>query len=61
MRVIDCGPHRLHITWEHPLATATLEADLRDHSFTVHEVDRTMEGNAAAIDRAGASDPQGDD
>ena len=28
--------HRLHITWKHPEATATLKADLRKHSFTVY-------------------------
>ena len=43
MRVAETAPHLLHITWEHPGATATLEADLRDHSFTVYEGDRTGE------------------
>jgi sucrose phosphorylase len=36
MEVHKTKPHRLHITWRHPEATATLKADLRKHRFTVY-------------------------
>ena len=36
MEVVETEPHRLHITWRHPQATATLKADLRDHAFAVY-------------------------
>jgi hypothetical protein len=36
MKVFNTKPHRLHITWQHPEATATLKADLRKHGFTVY-------------------------
>jgi sucrose phosphorylase len=35
MKVIETEPELLHFTWQHPEATATLKANLRDHSFTV--------------------------
>ena len=37
MKVIDSEPHLLHISWQHPEATLTLNADLNDHSFTVYQ------------------------
>jgi sucrose phosphorylase len=37
MKILKTKPHRLHITWQHPEATATLKADLRKHSFTVYQ------------------------
>ena len=37
MQIFDTEPHRLHITWLHPEATATLNADLRNHNFTVYQ------------------------
>lgn len=37
LRVIDAGPDRLHLAWHHPQATATLQADLRDHDFSVSQ------------------------
>ena len=37
MKVIDSEPHELHIRWQHPDATATLKADLNNHSFTVSQ------------------------
>ena len=37
IKVLETESHQLHIAWEHPKASATLKADLRDHSFTVHE------------------------
>jgi sucrose phosphorylase len=43
MRILETEPHRLHITWRHPKATATLKADLRDHSFTVYQGDGATE------------------
>jgi glycosidase len=39
MKTGETDPHRLHITWQHPEATATLKADLRNHSFTVYHGD----------------------
>jgi len=43
MSVLATEPHQLHIRWHHPEATATLKADLRDHSFTVHQGDGATE------------------
>jgi sucrose phosphorylase len=37
MSIIDSAPHELHIRWQHPEATATLKADLRDHGFVVSQ------------------------
>ena len=37
MKVFETEPHLLHITWQHPEATATLKADLRNHSFAVYK------------------------
>ena len=39
MKIIETGPQLLHISWQHPKATATLKADLRNHSFTVYQGD----------------------
>jgi sucrose phosphorylase len=36
MMISNTKPHRLHITWQHPNAMATLKADLRKHSFTIY-------------------------
>ena len=35
IRIHETEPQRLHISWRHPQANASLEADLRDFSFTV--------------------------
>ena len=37
MKIIETEPHLLHIHWQHPEATVTLKADLRNHSFTIHQ------------------------
>ena len=37
MKIFETEPHRLHISWQHPEATATLNADLRNHDFTVYQ------------------------
>jgi len=37
MELIDCEPHQLQIRWRHPDATATLQADLNTHRFTVSQ------------------------
>jgi len=37
MKVFETEPHLLHIAWQHPEATATLKADLRNHSFAVYQ------------------------
>ena len=39
MKVFETEPHLLHISWQHPEATASLKADLRKHSFTVYQGD----------------------
>ncbi len=36
MKVIETEPQLLHIAWQHPGASARLEADLRNHSFTIY-------------------------
>jgi sucrose phosphorylase len=43
MKILETEPHRLHISWQHPEATATLKADLRQHSFTVYQGEGTDE------------------
>ena len=43
MKIIKTEPHLLHICWQHPEATATLKANLRNHSFTVYQGDGTDE------------------
>ena len=37
IEIIESESHILHITWRHPDATATLEADLVNHGFTVYQ------------------------
>ena len=37
IKILKSKRHRLHITWQHPEATATLKADLRNSSFTVYQ------------------------
>ena len=37
IKILKSKRHRLHITWQHPEATATLKADLRKHNFTVYQ------------------------
>ena len=37
MKILETEPHLLHISWQHPEASATLKANLRDHSFTVYQ------------------------
>ena len=37
MKIFETEPHRLHVSWQHPEATATLKADLCDHSFRVYQ------------------------
>ncbi|MDX2505372.1 MAG: glycosidase [Gammaproteobacteria bacterium] len=37
MKVIESEPQLLHITWQHPEASVTLKANLRNHSFTVFQ------------------------
>ena len=43
MKVFKTKPHRLHISWRHPEASATLKADLRKFSFTVYQGNATGE------------------
>jgi sucrose phosphorylase len=43
MEIIETDSHRLHITWQHPEATATLKANLRKLSFKVYHGDGTDE------------------
>ncbi|MDH3888876.1 MAG: glycosidase, partial [Gammaproteobacteria bacterium] len=37
IKILKSKRHRLHITWQHPEATASLKADLRNSSFTVYQ------------------------
>lgn len=53
MHVADTEPNRLHITWRHAAHTATLEADLRDHGFTVRAGDADNEALVLAVDNDG--------
>lgn len=39
MKIDETDSQLLHITWQHPEATATLKADLRNHRFTVYQGD----------------------
>jgi sucrose phosphorylase len=39
VKIIETEPHLLHISWQHPEVTLTLQADLSDHSFTVSQND----------------------
>jgi sucrose phosphorylase len=43
MMVIETEPQLLHITWQHPEASATLKANLYNHSFTVYQGTGTNE------------------
>ncbi|MGA7980560.1 MAG: glycosidase [Chromatiaceae bacterium] len=53
MKIFDTEPHLLHISWQHPKATATLKADLRNHSFTVYEGDAAREAAPPTIESLG--------
>jgi len=37
LRIIESEPHKLHMSWHHPEATATLQADLQTHHFAVSQ------------------------
>ena len=39
LQLIKTEPHQLHMTWVHKDATATLQADLKNHNFTVSHGD----------------------
>jgi sucrose phosphorylase len=43
MKVFKTKSHRLHISWQHPEATLTLKANLRNHRFSVYQGDGTNE------------------
>jgi sucrose phosphorylase len=43
MKVIETSPRELHINWQHADASATLKADLLDHSFTIYHDDGSGE------------------
>ncbi len=43
MTIIDTEPGLLHLSWQHPQATAILKADLRDHNFTIYTDDGSGE------------------
>jgi len=57
MRVHDSEPHRLHVSWQHPEATVTLKADLRDHSFTVFQGDGVSEAILMSFEAPGNTAP----
>lgn len=50
LQVHEAGPHRLHLAWQHPEASATLRADLRTHAFTVTVNDGA--GESVCLSRA---------
>jgi sucrose phosphorylase len=54
MKVHHSEPHQLHISWQHPEATARLKADLRDHSFTVYRGDGVSEEILMSFDASDA-------
>ena len=45
MKLLQCESDELHISWQHPDATLTLKANLRDHDFAVYE----QEGSAEQV------------
>jgi len=49
MKILEAEPHLLHIVWQHPEATATLKANLREHSFVVSENDGSSETTMLAV------------
>ena len=58
MEIMETEPHLLHIRWRHPQASATLKADLRNHSFTVYQGDRENKAPLLTVDdRYGAPWP----
>jgi sucrose phosphorylase len=57
MKIHDGAPHRLHISWCHPDATARLEVDLRDHSFTVYQGDGVNEEILMSVEASDGTAP----
>ena len=51
MHILDSAPHELRIAWRHPEASLTLNADLRDHGFTIVEGDGATEAGVIATQR----------
>jgi alpha-beta hydrolase superfamily lysophospholipase len=39
----------LHLSWQHPQASARLMADLRNHSFTVYQSDHRGDGTEEVL------------
>jgi sucrose phosphorylase len=39
LEIVETEPHLLQLTWRHDVHSATLRADLRDHSFAVTHTD----------------------
>jgi sucrose phosphorylase len=39
LKIVETEPHLLHLTWRHDGSSATLRANLRDHSFAVTHSD----------------------
>ena len=35
LEIVETDPHLLELTWRHENSLATLQADLRDHSFAI--------------------------
>ena len=53
MAILETEPHLLHIAWRHPKASVVLRADLRNHRFTVDEVDATHGKVPTTVTRGG--------
>jgi sucrose phosphorylase len=45
LTVISTDEHCLHLTWKHQECTATLNADLRDYSFSITHNDNDSDEN----------------
>jgi sucrose phosphorylase len=62
MKVHPTEPHLLHVSWEHPQASATLKADLRTHRFSItesHPSRQQAPTDMHDVGRQAAPDPDG--
>jgi len=53
LEIMDAEPHRLGLRWRHPDGSARLDADLREHSFSVYQDNGSGERVVVASGRAG--------
>lgn len=50
LEIADTEQHILQLTWRNGICTATLTADLRDHSFIINQTDSTGAGSSLSYD-----------